>query len=56
MASGTNPNGCESEAAPTLALWRGLGNLDQPANKSAGVDFSQPDYFIMDGDGRWARP
>ena len=39
-----------------LAIRGRYGWLVPSVNKMAGVDFSQPDYFVLDRDGRWVRP
>ena len=39
-----------------LAIRGRYGWLVPSVNKMAGVDFSQPDYFVLDRDGNWVRP
>lgn len=39
-----------------LAIRGRYGWLLPSVNKKAGLDFSKPDYFIMDANGRWVRP
>ena len=39
-----------------LAIRDGYGWLVPSASKRAGFDFSEPDYFIVDQDGRSVRP
>lgn len=47
----------DTPAGPHELAIRGRhGWLVPSVNKKAGLDFSEPDYFIVDGDGRWARP
>lgn len=39
-----------------LAIRGRYGWLLPSVNKKAGLEFSKPDYFIMDADGRWVSP